>query len=329
MMKAIFSCCLSIVLALTNLPAQTAGYFYPEEMVVTSSALNVRDIPDINGKKIATLPRGTVVKYLEAYKDNEYVQADTLDPNSAYGAWLKIRSGNLTGYAFSPYLTGTYVLEYEDNIVENIPPMQWYAMYARDSFADELRRIVPRLEEQYNELYGQKVKVLKTNQKDVSKFIIGVLSPLTPGYSGSLGSLDMDVAYMTTFLGPGSQLAIYPGNDNNDTLIKPTYGLAATGCARFNDTYVEISDYKLTLLDYAVEPMFRQDLTPWVKPALPEISSNVQLLWFGDVDRDNKPDAIIQDCPYEAGCRASLFLSSKARPGERLRKVAEHFWPGE
>ncbi len=329
MMKAIFSGCLSFALALTNLPAQTAGYFYPEEMVVTSNALNVRDMPDINGKKIATLPRGTVVKYLEAYKDNEYVQADTLDPNSAYGVWLKIRSGNLTGYAFSPYLTGTYVLEYEDNIVENIPPMQWYAVYARDSFADEMRRIVPRVEEQYHEIYGQKVKVLKTNQKDVSKFIIGVLSPLTPGYSGSLGSLGMDVGYMTTFLGPGNQLAIYPGNDNNDTLIKPTYGLAATGCARFKDSYVEVSDYKLTLLDYAVEPMFQQDLTPWVKPALPEISPNVQLLWFGDVDHDNKPDAIIQDCPYEVGCRASLFLSSKARPGERLRKVAEHFWPGD
>ncbi len=328
-MKALLFFSLALFAGLTGLTAQPTSYFYPEEMVVTANALNLRETPDVNGRKVATLPRGTVVQYLEAYKDNEYVQADTLDPKSAYGAWLKVRYRNQTGYAFSAYLTGTYVLEYEDDIVENIPSMQWYAVYARDSFADELRRIMPRIEEQYNEMYGMKVQVLKTNQKETSKFIVGVLSPLTTGYCGSLGSLDMNMMFMTPYLGPGSQLAIYPGNDQNDTLSKPTYGLAATGCARFQGNDVRVSDFQLTLLDYGTEPMFRQNLTPWVQVAYPEATPSVQLLWFGDLDRDNKPDAIIQDCPYEIGCRASLFLSSKARPGERLRKVAEHFWPGE
>ncbi|MEO6038852.1 MAG: SH3 domain-containing protein [Saprospiraceae bacterium] len=329
MMKAIISFGLGLCLGLTNLPAQSAGYFYPEQMVVQANALNLRDMPDMNGKKLATLNRGTVVQYLEAYHDNEYVQADTLNPNSPYGAWLKIRSGNQTGYAFSTYLTGTYVLEYENDFVESLPPMQWYGVYARDSFADELRRIVPRVEEQYNEMYGQKMKVLKTNQKETSKFIIGLLTPLTTGYCGGLGSLDMDMTYMTTFLGPGSQMGIFPGNDLKDTLIKPSYGLVATGCARLVDNYLQVNDYRLQLLDYSTEQVFRQDLTPWVKPAAPEITPNVQLLWFGDLDHDNKPDAIIQDCPYEVGCRSSLFLSSKAGPGERIHKVAEHFWPGD
>ncbi len=286
MMKVVLTCCLGLYLGLSQLAAQPAGYFYPEQLVVTSSALNLRDQPDMNGKKLATLPRGTVVQYLEAYHENEYVQADTLDPNSPYGVWLKIRSGNSTGYAFSPYLTGTIVLEYENAYVENLPPMQWYGVYARDSFADELRKIVPRVEEEFNEMYGQKMKVLKTNQKEASKFIIGVLSPMTTGYCGGLGSLDMD-------------------------------------------NYVQVDNYKLLLLDYSTEAVVQQDLTAWVKTASPEISPNVQVLWFGDVDRDNKPDAIIQDCPYEIGCRASLFLSSKAKAGERLHKVAEHFWPGD
>ncbi len=329
MMKAVFTACFALFLGLAQLAAQPAGYFYPEQLVVSSNALNLRDMPDMNGKKLTTLNRGTVVQYLEAYHDNEYVQADTLDPNSPYGAWLKIRSGNFTGYAFSPYLAGTTVLEYENGYVENLPPMQWYGVYARDSFADELRKIVPRVEEEYNEMYGQKMKVLKTNQKDVSKFIIGVISPMTTGYCGGLGSLDMDMAYMTTYMGPGNQLGIYPGNDVNDTLIKPSYGLAATGCARLADNYVQVDNYKLLLLDYTTENVYQQDLTPWVKPASPEISPSVQVLWFGDLDRDNKPDAIIQDCPFEVGCRASLFLSSKAKGSERLRKVAEHFWPGD
>jgi len=329
-MKAFLFCCLGLFAGLAGLIGQTTSYFYPEEMIVTSNALNLRETPDVNGKKVATLPRGTVVQYLEAYKDNEYVQADTLDPNSAYGAWLKVRHRSQVGYAFGAYLTGTYVLEYEDGIVESIPPMaQWYAVYARDSFADELRSVAPRVEEQYNEMYGMKVKVLKTNQKTASKFIVGMMSPMPVGYCGSLGSLDMNMMFMTSFLGPGNQVAIYPGNDQNDTLIKPTYGLAATGCARFQDNDVRVSDYRLTLLDYSTEPIARQDLTQWVQTAYPEAIPTVQLLWFGDLDHDNKPDAIIQDCPYEVGCRASLFLSSKARPGERLRKVAEHFWPGD
>ena len=329
MMKAVLCCCFGLTIALTGLSAQSVGYFYPEQMVVTSNALNLREQPDMNGKKLATLNRGSVVEYVEAYHDNEYVQADTLDPNSPYGAWLKVRSGKLTGYAFSPYLTGTYVLEYENSYIENLPPMQWYAVYARDSFADELRKIVPRIEEQYDEMYGQKMKVLKTNQKEASKFIIGVLAPMTTGYCGGLGSLDIDMTYMTTFLGPGSQIGIYPGNDLNDTLMKPSYGLAATGCARLVDNTVQVDNYKLTLLDYSTEKVYQQDLTAWVKTAAPEIAPSVQVLWFGDLDRDNKPDAIIQDCPYEVGCRASLFLSSKAKTGERLHKVTEHFWPGD
>jgi hypothetical protein len=92
---------------------------------------------------------------------------------------------------------------------------------------------------------------------------------------------------------------------------------------------VRITDYKLTLLDYANEPILTQDLTDWVRTEIPEVNPTVDLLWFGDLDRDNKPDAIIQDCPYEVGCRASLFLSSKARSGEYLRKTCEFYWPGD
>jgi hypothetical protein len=54
----------------------------------------------------------------------------------------------------------------------------------------------------------------------------------------------------------------------------------------------------------------------------------LELLWFGDIDRDDKPDIILQDCPYAGGCRASLYLSSRAKPDELLHKVCEHFWPG-
>jgi len=308
-----------------SLSAQSTPFF-PEEMIVTASSLNLREAPDVNAKKVVGLARGTVVQFVEAWNNGEYVQLDT---SSLYAPWLKVRYKDKTGYAFGAYLSGTYFLAYEDNIVENIPPLQWYGVYQRDSFADELRKVDLRTEDVYNEMYDMQVKMIKTNQKETSKFLVGTIAPLKQGYAGPLGMFNVGDFYMADGLYPGSVLSIYPGQEVTDTTLKPTYQLAATGCARMENDFVLVSDYKLFLVDYAPQPAKMQDLSGWVRTEMAEISPNVSLLWYGDLDMDNKPDAIIQDCPYEAGCRASLFLSSKALPGEYLHKVCEHFWPGE
>lgn len=301
--------------------------FFTEEMVVTATTLNVRETPDVNGKKVTALNRGTVVQFIEAWNNGEYVQVDTT--SSIYAPWLKIRYQGKTGYVFGAYLSGTFNLAYEDDMMEDIPPVQWYGVYQRDSFADEIRKVDLRLVDEFSEMFDMKVKVLKTNQKEPSKFLIGTITPLKTGYAGPLGTYNVGDFYMADGLYPGSMLSIYPGQEVNDTTLKPTYQLAATGCAHFVDDFVQVKDYQLFLVDYAPQPARMQDLTEWVKTEIPEISPNVSLLWYGDLDMDSQPDAIIQDCPYEAGCRASLFLSSKARKGEYLRKVCEHFWPGE
>jgi len=90
-----------------------------------------------------------------------------------------------------------------------------------------------------------------------------------------------------------------------------------------------MNDYRLLLIDFSKETPQTQDLTPWVKSLVPEIPISASLLWYGDLDMDNKPDVIINDCPYEVGCRSSLLLSSKRRKGEYLRKVTEHFFGGD
>ena len=178
-------------------------------------------------------------------------------------------------------------------------------------------------------MFDAQVTVLKTNQNDPSKFLIASVQPLGGGYCGQLGVFNLNDFFGSRSLGPGGQFSIYPGNDLNDTIVKPSYGLAATGCASLEGSYVSVHDYKLLVLDFSTEPPTRQDITPWVKPENSDISPSIEVLWFGDIDQDNKPDMILQDCPYEVGCRASLFLSSKARKGEFLRKVSEHFWPGD
>lgn len=315
-----------------HISAQNPAAFFPEELVVTANSLNLREGPDANSRKVASLAQGTLLQFLESFNNGQYTQSDSTDENAPYGRWLKVRNKNNTGWVFDVYVSGTVELFFENSPQfdrQSISPLFWYGVYARDSFSDELRKVQVRLAEEPNEFYGGMIKLLKTNQKDPSKFLIATHTPLPTGYCGPLGVFDPNQMYFSKSLGPGSQLSIYPGNDLNDTIVKPTYGLAATGCASFENNFVRITDYKLTLLDYATEPMVMQDLSSWVSPELPEVNPAVDLLWFGDLDRDNKPDAIIQDCPFEIGCRASLFLSSKAKPGEYLRKACEFYWPGE
>lgn len=329
-MKQIFLLAFSLI-ASGLLFAQSTPYF-PDEMVVTASSLNLRELPEKNSKKVTTLTQGTVVQFVESWNNGEYTQADTTDPESPYAPWLKVRYEGKTGWVFGAYVTAAIGLYYENDFTfdnQTLPPVYWYGIYARDSFADEIRKVSVKQVEEMNEMYGSTVNVLKTNQKESSKFLIASATPLKTGYCGALGSFDLNAVYVSRSLGPGNQFSIYPGNDLNDTITKPAYGLAATGCATLEGSYVMVHDYKLTLLDFSTEPSRRQDVTPWVKPENEEISPSVDVLWFGDLDQDNKPDVIIQDCPYEVGCRASLFLSSKARNGEFLRKVSEHFWPGD
>lgn len=307
-------------------------------MVVTATSLNLREAPDKNGKKIASLSRGAVVQFVEAHNKGQWVQADTTDPNSPYGPWLKVRAQGKTGWAFGAYLAGTFCLYHEGDFFWNdvpLPPLNWYGVYVRDSFADELRKIEIRMVEEMNEMFGEKVKVLKTNQKDASKFIVGSLQPMKTGYAGPLGIMEVKDFYLSGELSPGATLSIHPGGDwnSNDTTVKPSYIFAVTGCARMEDIEnyltVKVSDYKVTLLDYTTMPPRRQDFTPWVQPESEDFNPNVRLSWYGDLDMDGKPDAVLDDCPFEMGCRDALFLSSKAKPGEFLRKVCERFWPGD
>lgn len=315
---------LLFALVAAGIAAQPQPYF-PDQLVVTAASLNLREAPSTSGKKIASLTRGAIVSFLEAHNNGEYVQVDSVN-----APWLKVRYKDKIGYVFGAHVAGAWNLYFEGEIMDAIPAgLHWYGIYQRDSFADELRPITVSLESAWNEMYDIDVQLLKTNNPQSSKFILATATPLQPGYAGPLGMYEVRDMYITDGLYPGVQIAIHAGGEPGDTLIKPSYGFAVSGCATLsNDNmYIQMENYKLVLLDYSQMPLPVQDLTPWVKPELEEINPSVSLLWFGDLDQDGRPDAILQDCPYEIGCRASLFLSSYAKPGELLRKMCEHFWP--
>lgn len=310
---------------LTAAPAFSQMTFFPEELVVTASALNLRDKPDKSGKVLEKLPKGASLTLVEVMNGGQYVDVDSVS-----GLWLKVKSGtSKTGYVFSPYVSGTHYLCMDRDIVRDpLPPLFWYGIYVRDSFSDELRKVELHRVREYNEFFMEDVDVLYTDQPDTAKFIIGSVLPLKTGYVGNLGLFGPELTYYTSQLAPGSMLPIHPGTDVQDTTEKSTYFLAATGCAQFGayDDYVRVTDFRLYALEMLPDlPTRRQDLTGWVQAA-EGLNPSVNLIWYGDLDGDNKPDAILEDAPYEVGARIALYLSSKARPGMLLHKVCEYFY---
>ncbi|MFN0013649.1 MAG: SH3 domain-containing protein [Saprospiraceae bacterium] len=297
--------------------------FFPEDIVVTASALNLRDKPDKTGKVLEKLSKGAPLELVEVSNGGRYVEVDSVS-----GLWLKVKSQTKTGYVFSPYVSGNYFLCTDREIIQDpLPPLNWYGIYIRDSFSDELRKIEIHRVQEYNEVFMENVNILYTNQPDTAKFIIGSVKPLQTGYVGSLGLFDPNLTYYSSLLSPGAMLPIHPGIDEQDTLEKSTYYFAATGCAQFGDyDYVHVTDFRLFALETVPDqPSRRQDLTGWVQPG-EGLNPSVGLIWYGDLDGDNKPDAILEDAPYEVGSRISLYLSSIARPGMLLHKVCEHFF---
>lgn len=310
---------------LTTILASAQSSFFPAEVVVSASSLKIREKPDVStGKVVATVPRGTVLSVQETFNDGEVFEVDTL-----FGPWYKVQSDKgYNGYVFAPFVCSTTQIFYEEDVVANpvLPPLQWYGVYQRDSFSDEVRRIEVRLKKQLSEVDGEAVNVLKTNQKQPSKFIIGSLKGLPTGYAGPLGITDSPGWFFEGGLQPGAMQPISAGQAPGDTTVGETYFLAATGCAALKNSFVQISGYQLQALELrADDDALIQNLTPWVNPEL-GVNPSVALLWYGDLDQDHRPDALIQDCPFEAGCRNSLFLSSKARQGELLHKVCEYFF---
>jgi hypothetical protein len=300
--------------------------FFPAEMVVTASTLKLRSKPDITAANVVeSLPRGTVLKVQSVYKNGEVVEI-----NGAYAPWYEVVApSGKKGYAFGAFLSGTYGLFYEDQVVEgDLPPLEWYGVYKRDSFSDEVRKIEVTTKKEFNEMYEEEVNLLKTNEKDTSKFIIGTIYSFPTGYAGPLGIMDSPGWFFEGGLNPGSMVPISSGQMPGDTVYGETLFLTATGCAILKDNYVQISGYQLQVLEMLPDNGRVQDLTHWFRYE-PDMNPSLQLLWYGDLDHDRFPDAVIHDCPIEMGCRTSLFLSSKAEKGEMLHKVCEYFWYGD
>ncbi len=300
----------------------SAQQFYPEEMVVNArTTLNLREKPDKTSKALESLARGAVVRFEEAYQNGKYFEIDSL-----YAPWFKVRTAkNNVGYVYGAYLVGTMNLYQEGGWYgAALPPLKWYGVYRKDSIYDEIRAIEVRLEK----IKGSTDLWLRTNQKGRAKFIIGSATVMKTGYAGPLGIADPKEYFNGATLLPGGFLFINSGSGG--TLDPISYGIIATGCAQFamkeGFAEVKISNYQLKVGYYQGQSKVEQDLTALFKPEA-DIQPNLELKWYGDLDRDGKPDVIVVDIPGGDSQRWSLLLSSKAKVGELFKKVCDWYEP--
>ena len=305
------------------LRAQSA--YFPEKMIVTADHLSVYAAPQPAAKVIETLKKGAVMTTKGVHQKGELAEV-----NGQFAPWYAVTSpSGKNGYVFGADVTGDYNLHFEGEIVTgDLPELHWYGVFRRDSFSDELREVKVSVATAPSDFYGEMINVLKTDQRDTSKFLIATLEPLTEGYAGPLGITDSPGWFFDGELTPGAMLPVSAGQPDNDTIFGNTWYLVATGCAALKENFVEITGYQLQLMEMLPETNHLQDMTPWIA-CEPGLNPVVQLLWYGDIDHDKKPDLVIHDCPFEMGCRTSLFLSSKAIKGALTQKVCEHFWHGD
>lgn len=315
---------LALVLAACAGQAQSL-HFVPDEVLVGASSLNIRSGPDVNAGRVATALKGERLRVLEAYNDGEYFAVD-----DRMAPWYKVSYKQQVGYVFGGYVRQMYYLLFEDAFFSDdngLPEVNWYGVYARDSFADELRPVGVRLEMVEDDVFGP-IQVVRTDQKDTSKFIVGSVAPMQPGYAGPLGFYAIGDMMSGSELQPGAVVNLYAGNDIGDMRTKPSYNLIGSGCADLDsEGNLRFRDFRIQLVDYTPDKPRIQDLSGWLIPTdQSDFYPIISVLWHGDIDGDDSPDALIHDCPGESNCRASLFLSSLARKGEYLRKAAEYFF---
>lgn len=292
-----------------------AQAFSIDEFAVMVPKLNMREKPTLNSRVLMTLEWGDLV-HTTTMENQEMGACDTI--NNIYGCWLKVLHQNYSGYVFSPYLSGTYLLAYEESQMEVIPKYRyWYGIYSDEKKGTEsIRRIKPRLDEDANNTEEHKHKLLKTNQAAKSIFIIATFDSIPEKEIGIYANNNRSLNKCSTYLRPGDTDYLYCSvKDHNIT--SEIYTLFTTGNFTFDGDQIVMSDQEIILVGTNQNGQkVVQNLRQYF--GYKEV---YKMLYTGDIDGDGRPDLIMGGSSSSGGATI-LFLSSRAKEGELLRPVA-------
>lgn len=242
-------------------------------------------------------------------------KADTV--NSTFGNWRKVNYNGLNGYMFDGFLTETYTL-YETPkdiriMVEGYlcaalnfdPTLFWYGIY-RTKTADSLIKI----DIEFNKLNIQRMEEMeggiimtRTNLSDKMKsmLLIGSNKPLSEKIvSYNNNPIDPHTLY------PGQRKTVYTWNSIQR--YGNSLNLNAIGTFKDSQHGVVLENYQLRLTNIQ-DNHKTQDISD--NFSFKGESGMVRLIWFGDIDDDNKVDLLFSASSTSEN-QITLLLSSKA-----------------
>lgn len=286
-----------------------------DEMVVWATEVNLRETPSIGSRVLATISNGEIVKPI--YEEGVIVIREQI--NDIYGYWEKVEYKSLVGYIFSTYIGPKYQHFYEGDHISYFPTVNnWYGIYYDSISRNEIiKKVGVKVVKTKYEGDPKEHKILYTNQRSKSLFLIATNVEMP---DREIGLFTKRFENDTKFLRPGDSQTLYYKSEFN-TVSGVSYNIFSTGTYELENNSLRLSNYKVFLSDRSPihsQPTLLQDLTQILN-----INGVCEIVYFGDIDNDKKPDLILNRCGNN--CIEILFLSSMAKEGELLRSVSVHY----
>ncbi len=283
-----------------------------QERIIKKSGLEIKSEPNDTSKTLLKLPYWTKVDACMAIE-----RRDTI--NGTFGTWIKVKYGTISGFMFNGFLVRTYE-EYEKpkdirlmsegelcSFPNFDPTLNWYGLYKTES-GDSLINVEIEISKESLDQrsdWGRGTIFIKTNisERIVAWLLIGSKQPLT----------EKIVSYNNIGMNP---LFLFPGQSQSIGIYLSTYrttnniDLNAIGTVSDFKNEPVYENYQLRLTDnrnnYKTQNISKD--------------KEDQLVWYGDLDNDKKPDFILQ-AYYNNSSKTTLFLSSTAKNEDIVEEV--------
>ena len=316
-------------LFITAIQAQKLDTKFDSYVVVTATTLSIRELPDINSKKIGSANFGEWVKAIDLRKDDN----NLVEVNGVFGIWSKIEHEGIQGYMFGAYLDYNTVIQkpnsnwdedylllferrlrgakYSDNL-------KWYGIYSEED-GEYIYEIDLSLEytaeTEHPELELENHIIVKTDRTQKAQLLIGTNQTVRTGKVGV--SIPH---YYKRHLHNDINLPIpFP---EADCLFNTDYYINGTNHKHNETDYCFLENYKVTLRKN--HPTRNVTICEFENAAEVLRECNLpEFYWYGDINNDHIPDLIFKSSGMYYS-KYKVYLSKVIDGKIQYRKPIEH-----
>ena len=321
-MKHILTLLLSVTFIQNCGFAQDISCDYGEEhmRVISKTGLELKSGAKEESNSLLTVPYWTKVEVCTDIEKEDTVR-------TTFGNWRKVNYSGFNGYMFDGFLTETNTsyetpkdirIMYEGALCAALnfdPTLYWYGIY-RTQTADSLIKVDIEFNklnfERKEEMEGGNI-LIRTNLSNemTSMLLIGSNKPLPEKIVSHNVPIDPKTLY------PGQRKTVFTWN----TIHRSGNNLDLNAIGTFKDSQFGpiLENYQLRLTNMQ-DNYKTQDISD--EFSFKGESGMVSLIWFGDIDNDNKVDLLFSASTTSTN-QLTLLLSSKAKNDSFVGKADE------